>query len=66
MPRYETLAALVAARAAGEITTTMPLYIDNDNVSMYDEKADEDVFEMHPEDLLAQALDLLGIPHGHV
>lgn len=42
--------------------------IDNDDASMYDgdDEDGEIVFEMHPADLLEQALDLLGIPHEHV
>jgi hypothetical protein len=63
-PKYDTLMQLHDAINAGEVTGT--LMIDNDAVSMYDEATDTDLFEMHPSDLLVQALDLLGIPHEYV
>jgi hypothetical protein len=63
-PKYDTLRQLHDAVKAGKVTGT--LMIDNDAVSMYDEATDTDLFEMHPADLLEQALDLLGIEHEHV
>lgn len=70
--RKMTLAELTAAYKQGEHLT--PMMIDNDSVSVtrVDEENDpdwrhaEEVFSMHPEDLLEQCLDLLGIPHGNV
>jgi len=58
---YRTLGELREALAAG--TVKGPLLIDND--AAYTLAGDGD-FEMHPADLLVQALDLLGIPHEHV
>lgn len=60
--RYATLAELRAAYASGEVTA--PLAIDNDQTTVYTD--DEKVFEAHPEQLLEDALDLLGIPHEGV
>jgi len=45
--------------------------LDNDSASVYvqtgsDMENYEGVFEMHPDDVMEQALDLLGIPHEHV
>jgi len=65
--RYDTLKQLRDAIAAGEVTNPV-LMIDNDSTSVFDGD-DEDaecVFDMHPDDLLEQALDQLGIPHEHV
>jgi len=59
--QYRTLRELREALAAG--TVRGPLLIDSDAV--YTLAGDGD-FEMHPADLLEQALDLLGIPHEHV
>ena len=67
--RVSTLAQLVDGYNSGAYTA--PAMIDNDCVTVYQESAPgaddaEKVFEMHPEDMLEQALALLGIPHGHV
>jgi hypothetical protein len=57
-------------RAVGHEPPT--LMIDNDDTSAYDDDLINDgedseiVFEMHPDQLLEAALDLLGIPHDHV
>lgn len=62
--RYETLAELRDAYSAGEVTG--PLMIDNDSAGVYREDGPDNwvsVFEMHPAELLLQALDLLGVPH---
>lgn len=59
---YETPRDLQAAYKSG--TVTDPLMLDNDSTSVY--AGDDNVFEMHPNDVLEQALDLLGIPHEHV
>lgn len=56
------LQELVAAYRAKSITE--PLMLDNDSTSVY--QGDDEVFEMHPEDLLQQALTMLGIPWEHV
>jgi hypothetical protein len=63
MAVYDTLEQLRNAYAQHAVTT--PLMIDNDNVSVYDAN-DGHAFEMHPADLLLQALDLLGIPYEYV
>jgi hypothetical protein len=63
-----TLAELVQAYHDG--TLKAPLMLDNDHTSVWpDEGAQYNeryVFEMHPEELLEQALTLLGIPWEHV
>jgi len=69
MTSYETLRDLQAAYKSGAITD--PLMLDNDSASVYvqtgsDMENYEGVFEMHPDDVMEQALDLLGIPHEHV
>ena len=76
--KYKTLAELAAAYKSGELAQGDPLWLDNDTASVYetvldlDEQGtaqDEDsvqVFQMHPETILREALDLLGIPHDHV
>lgn len=60
--KYKTLAELQQAYKTGEITA--PLMLDNDSTDVYDNE--EDVFEMHPEQVLEEALALLGIPSEHV
>jgi hypothetical protein len=69
--RFDTLAQLQAAYARGEVTG--PLVLDNDSTHVYQPASDDpddvhgrNVFTMHPDDLLCQALDLLGIPHEYV
>jgi hypothetical protein len=67
--RCSTLAQLAEGYKSGAYTA--PLMLDNDSTTVYQESAPgaddhECVFEMHPEDLLEQALDMLGVPHGHV
>lgn len=65
----KTLAELIAAYRSGEITH--PMSLDNDQVTV-DVPHDADwinvtrEFEAHPEDLLEQLLDYVGIPHEHV
>lgn len=56
--KYRNLAELAAAFGKGELDGCI-LMLDNDTVSVKG-------FEMHPEDVLDQALTLLGIPHEHV
>jgi hypothetical protein len=56
------LQELAAAYQAG--TVTAPLMLDNDQTTVY--QGDDEVFEMHPADLIEQALTLLGIPWEHV
>jgi hypothetical protein len=67
-----TLTELAEAYKRGE--KIQPLMIDNDvcDAVRVDTENDpdwrnaEDVFSMHPDELLEQALDLLGIPHARV
>ena len=61
--KYDTLRQLKDAYDGGQLGRDVPLMLDNDSADVYDEASNEDVFEMHPYDLLRQALDLLGIPH---
>jgi hypothetical protein len=61
--KYDTLRQLHDAIQAGEVKDAA-IGIDNDVTAMY--AGGKKVFEMHPADLLEQALDLLGIPHEHV
>lgn len=60
--RAATLQELVAAYQTGAVTE--PLMLDNDSTSVC--QGDDEVFEMHPNDLIEQALTLLGIPWEHV
>lgn len=46
----------------GDIPLSNKLIIDNDSTSVYDAEGNC-IFEMHPQDLLEQALDALGIPY---
>lgn len=55
-----TLDELRQAYATGSITKDEPLWLDNDQTAVRSEDGRE--FEMHPRELLEQALDLLGIP----
>jgi hypothetical protein len=57
------LAQLRDRFASGELEGCA-LMLDNDSTNVC--KDDEDIFEMHPDELLEAALDLLGIPHEHV
>lgn len=61
-----TLAELKAAYESGALGPDDRLTIDNDQCDVYNSATDEQVFEMHPSELLEQALTLLGIPWGHV
>jgi hypothetical protein len=62
MTVYATLSDLRDAYHSGDLDAQADvLTIDNDSTTVY--SADGEVFEMHPADLLRQALDLLGIPH---
>lgn len=72
--KYNTVEELQAAYKTGAIPADVPLVLDNDTASVYiptgpedDPYADsEHVFEMHPEMILEEALDLLAIPRDHV
>lgn len=72
MMRYTTLEQLRDAYVSGGLDReTSVLWIDNDVTSVQCPVAGstddyETIFEMHPDDLLEQALDLLGIPRDHV
>lgn len=67
-----TLAELVQAYKTDP--HLQPMSIDNDCVYVIrvNEQTDPDwlhaetIYDQHPEDLLEQALDLLGIPHEHI
>jgi hypothetical protein len=71
---YSTVEELQAAYKTGAIPADAALVLDNDTASVYVPTGPEDdpyadserVFEMHPEIILEQALDLLGIPRDHV
>jgi hypothetical protein len=59
--KYRTLADLINAYHSGELSHRADkLTIDNDSVYVYD--GYNETFEMHPHDLLRQALDLLQVP----
>lgn len=60
---YKTLKDLKAAYEKGEVTE--PVRLDNDATFVY--QGDDKVFDGgNPEDLLVEALDLLGIPNEQV
>jgi hypothetical protein len=61
--KYPTLEALADAFAEARATGTV--YVDNDIVTL-SESEGSDSFAMHPDDLIHEALDLLGIPNEHV
>lgn len=59
--KYKTLKSLKAAYESGALPKSEPLMLDNDCTFVYVD--DEKVFEGGmPEDLLIEALTLLGIP----
>jgi hypothetical protein len=62
-PRYANLAELRDAYARGDLTE--PLMLDNDQATVYHDAGGdyEKVWDSHPEQMLKDALDLLGIPH---
>jgi hypothetical protein len=62
--KYDTLKQFHDAVKAGQESGAV-LWIDNDTTDAINED-EEELFSMHPADLLEQALDLLGIPHEHV
>lgn len=64
MAKYETLADLREAVADGQ-APGMVLRLDNDEAYAVSEEG-EDLFSMHPAELLEQALDLLGVRHESV
>jgi hypothetical protein len=68
--KYTALSELASAYGSGELDRKFPLRVDNDSASVWTgDDADlswESVFDMHPSDLLGQALDLLGVPHENV
>ena len=49
-----------------EAKETQPLIIDNDSVVSYSDDADECLFDVHPDELLCQALDMLGVKYEYV
>jgi hypothetical protein len=67
--KYDTLAQLRDGYDRGEIPRSSALILDGDNTYVYVSDSDSDyddinsVFQLHPSDLLMQALDLLGIPY---
>jgi hypothetical protein len=65
----KTLAELIAAYKSGEITE--PMELDNDEVYVLQPHDDEwlsvtEHYRAHPDTLLEQLLDYVGIPHQHV
>lgn len=72
--KYKTVADLAEAYKSGVIPADVPLMLDNDTASVYISTGPEDdpyadaehVFEMHPDRIMYQALELLGIPVDHV
>ena len=60
--KHANLGELQQAYVKGEVTA--PLMLDNDWAGVYQD--DEKVYDSDPEQLLEDALDLLGIPHEHV
>jgi hypothetical protein len=62
---YTTLKELKDAKDSGELKlANNKIVIDNDQVFLYVD--DIKVFDMHPADLLEQALDYLELPHEPV
>jgi hypothetical protein len=65
--KYATLAELREAYRFPEGNgRPEPLSIDNDSAAAWDEDGEVKVFEMHPAQLMEEALALLGIPFEHV
>jgi hypothetical protein len=71
--KYKSLAELKQVIDSGELKLSGgydKLMLDNDNTSLYvgdhDSPDVERVFEMHPNQLLEEALTLLGIPWDYV
>jgi hypothetical protein len=67
--KYNSLAELAEAYRKKEVT--VPMMLDNDDASVWDDDdevpVDESVlYQGSPEVVLAEALDLLGIPYEHV
>lgn len=62
LPEIKTLAELRSAYIGGRVTA--PVMLDNDDVSVYQD--DREVYGSDPDQLLEDALDLLGIPWEHV
>lgn len=57
---YKSVAELAAAYRSSKLGNSTPAIIDNDLVSVWDNG--EIVFEMHPSEMLPDALQVLGIP----
>ena len=62
--KYDTLRQLKDAYDNGQLSRAV-LILDNDSTGVYDRVSEERVFEMHPSDLIIQALDLLSIPYDY-
>ena len=62
--KYDTLRQLKDAYDSGQLSRAV-LILDNDSTGVYDRVSEERVFEMHPSDLIIQALDLLSIPYDY-
>lgn len=60
--KIETLQELHDLFHTGQLGQYTVLVVDNDSTSVWEEG--ECIFEMHPADLLTQALDLLEIPNA--
>lgn len=68
--KYTTLADLAEAYKSGELSEDEPLWLDSDRTTAYADPGlpdvePERVFLMHPDKLLYEALELLGIPTDH-
>lgn len=61
-----TLEELATAYKMGDVPAGMPILLDNDQAMVYNDHVGTTIFEMHPQELLEQALTLLGIPWENV
>lgn len=68
--KYKSLQEFVAAAESGELPDGSALMVDNDNCTCYgpeDENMDQELlFAIHPQTLLEEALNILGVPWGFV
>ena len=65
-PKYKTVAELQAAYKSGELRADETLMLDNDTTDAYAGEENVLVFSMSPDQVLEEALALLGIPNEHV
>jgi hypothetical protein len=64
MMRFNTLREVADAYKSGELTDEDILRLDNDRTGLYTGAGK--VFDMHPSELLEEALDLLGVRYDYV